>query len=120
METEMKQNWWNKRDIILIVIVIVVGIGAGLLVHHNRQEGQEVVVSVDGEEVNRFPLSRNAEYEITGYKGKGTNRLVIDHHSAWVQEADCPDLVCAKHSPISKEGETIICMPHRVIVGIEG
>lgn len=116
----MKQKGLNKRDIILIVIVLVVGITAGILVQNNGQTGQEVVVSVDGEEVKRFPLNQDTEYEIIGYKGEGTNRLMIDNHSARVQEADCPDLVCANHKPISNVGETIICMPHRVIIGIEG
>lgn len=116
----MKQRWLNKRDITLIVIVMAVGIVTGILVQNNRRTGREVVISVDGEEVNRFSLTHDKVYEIIGYKGKGINRLIIEDHYARVVDADCPDLVCAKHKPISQEGETIICMPHRVIIGIEG
>ena len=79
MGKAMKQKWLNKRDIILIIIVLVIGITASILLQKNRQTGQEVVVSVDGIEVNRFPLNQDTEYEIIGYKGEGPNRLIINN-----------------------------------------
>jgi len=37
-----------------------------------------------------------------------------------VTDADCPDRLCVKQRAISKQGETIVCLPHRLIVKIEG
>jgi hypothetical protein len=34
--------------------------------------------------------------------------------------ADCPDKLCVKQRSIAKEGETIVCLPHRVVVKISG
>ncbi|MFR4337598.1 MAG: NusG domain II-containing protein [Lachnospira pectinoschiza] len=35
-------------------------------------------------------------------------------------DADCPDKLCVKTGMISKTGETIVCLPHRVVVEIIG
>ena len=35
-------------------------------------------------------------------------------------DADCPDKLCVKTGRISKTGETIVCLPHRVVVEIIG
>ena len=35
-------------------------------------------------------------------------------------EADCPDKICVNTGKISKIGETIVCLPHRVVVEIQG
>ena len=33
--------------------------------------------------------------------------------------ADCPDHLCVKQKAISKEGESIICLPNKVIVEVD-
>lgn len=45
--------------------------------------------------------------------------LVIKDGEANMQEADCPNQICVHHSPISHKGETIVCLPNRVIVEIK-
>ena len=32
--------------------------------------------------------------------------------------ASCPDGICAAHKPISREGESIVCLPHRVVITV--
>ena len=48
----------------------------------------------------------------------GVNRLVIRGGEAYVEYADCPDGICSAHSPISRMGESIACLPHRVIITV--
>jgi len=45
--------------------------------------------------------------------------LVISDGKASVLEASCPDLVCAHHKPIQNTGETIVCLPNKVIITVE-
>lgn len=35
-------------------------------------------------------------------------------------EADCPDHYCVDHAAIDKVNETIVCLPHRVVLEITG
>ena len=37
-----------------------------------------------------------------------------------MKDADCPDKLCEKTGKISKNGETIVRLPHRVVVEIQG
>ena len=62
-----------------------------------------------------YSLAEDQTIEING----GTNTLVIENGSASMEKADCPDQVCVRHSAISRNGESIICLPHEVVVSIE-
>ena len=37
-----------------------------------------------------------------------------------MKEAGRPDKLCVKQGEISKAGESIICLPNRIIVSVEG
>ena len=37
-----------------------------------------------------------------------------------MESSDCHNQVCVNHKPISRSGESIICLPHKVVVQIEG
>lgn len=107
----------RRNDIILAVVLLLVAV-AGLLLFKTFQKGGDyAVVLVDGKETARFLLSTDTEYEIK--TDGGTNTLVIKDGKASVTYADCPDGICVEHAPISKVGETIVCLPHSVVVAIE-
>ena len=76
------------------------------------------LVYVDGEITASYNLHEDGEYNInTRY---GMNRLLIKDGQADMTEADCPDGLCVKQHPVSRTGETIVCLPHRIVVEIEG
>ena len=83
-----------------------------------RTEGAVAVVSVDGEEVARYPLDVPGEVVLHGTAGE--NILVIEDGCAYIREADCPDHVCVRTGKIRYEGETIVCLPHRLMIRIAG
>ena len=47
------------------------------------------------------------------------NTLVIENGKADMISADCPDKLCVKQHAISSNGETIVCLPNKVVVEIE-
>ena len=102
----------KKGDIILILLILLV---AGSAFGIYRAFTGEAVVYVDGEVEGRYSLNEDQTIEING----GTNTLVIENGSASMEKADCPDQVCVRHSAISRNGESIICLPHEVVVSIE-
>ena len=114
----MKNNK-KKNDVILIaMILIVVAIGI-LLMNIFKTEGSFAVVKIDGVETNKFSLSEDIEFIIeTGENNEQKNTLVIKDGKAFVRDANCPDKICEGHQKISYKGETIVCLPHKVVIEI--
>ncbi|MDR1042340.1 MAG: NusG domain II-containing protein [Clostridiales Family XIII bacterium] len=112
-----KNNTNRKHDIALFVVLIVAGVILFAVIDFMKAEGASVDVHVDGKVVASYPLSTDREVEL-GYNGH--NSLVIKEGQAKVTGADCPDKLCVKQKAISREGETIVCLPHRLVVKISG
>ena len=109
-----------KRDIMLIATLIIVCVAAFLIINFVvKKDGITAVVKVDGNIVYMLPLDKNASVTVEGYQG-GSNTVVIENGTVYMKDADCPDKLCEKTGKISKNGETIVCLPHRVVVEIQG
>ena len=108
----------RRNDVIFIVALLLVVAVAGACLYFFRGEGDTVTVSVDGKVVATYPLDVDRVEDIrTGTDG--LNRLVIRDGKAWVETASCPDGICAAHKPIHREGESIVCLPNRVVVAVQ-
>ncbi len=109
----------RKADVVFILILVVVIALAGLGLHLFRKPGNAVEVAVDGKVIATYPLDRDRVEDIrTGADQKQLNRLVIRDGKASIETATCPDGICAGHRPISRQGESIVCLPHRVVVTV--
>lgn len=48
------------------------------------------------------------------------NIVEIKNGSVSVSEASCKNQVCVRHGSISRAGESIVCLPNRLVITIEG
>lgn len=120
MNTELSNVKKKKRDIIFIGVLLVVALIAFFVVDKFiKKDGNKVVIKVDGEIVKIVNLTDTNNIIVNGYDG-GTNTVVIENGTVYMTEADCPDKICVNTGKISKIGETIVCLPHRVVVEIQG
>ena len=99
----------KKSDIFLIAAAIVVAIGIFFLTRPGG-EAAYIEVSQNGEIVEKLPLGTDTVFEFSG------NTFEIKDEAARMIFADCPDGYCLGHAPISKDGESIVCLPNRVIL----
>ncbi len=114
--TERKRK--IRNDVILIAALLAVVTVAGLCLWLVRGEGDTVTVSVDGKVIATYPLDVDRVEDI--HTGKdGLNRLVIKDGKAYVETASCPDGICAAHKPIHREGESIVCLPNKVVITVK-
>ena len=106
-----------RNDIIFIaaLLVIVAAIGGGFFLL--RPEGSTVTATVDGVTYGTYSLSVDTVVDIQTGDGQ-LNRLVIQDGKAYVETATCPDGICASHRSISRRGESIVCLPHKVVITI--
>lgn len=111
----------KKNDMILAAALIVLaGAAFGGIALYSRlaTKEPEAVVSLDGEEQGRYPLAENTVVEIRQEDGS-YNILRIQDGQAEITEASCPDKVCVRHRPVSRQGESLVCLPNKMVVEIE-
>lgn len=107
----MKKNDWILTGTILIIAGILLGVQFLI----PKSMNANVEVTVDGDMYGTYSLSENSTISIND-----TNQLVIKNGYATMEEADCPDQLCVHQNDISKNGESIICLPNKVIVTVVG
>ena len=107
----------GRNDVIfisaLLLILAIICLGFFLF----REEGSTVTVEVGGEIYGEYSLSRDTAIDIVTGDGE-VNRLVIRDGKAFVETATCPDGICVGHRPISRKGESIVCLPHQVVITV--
>ena len=113
----------KKNDVILIAILLVVALltagGMRIWQMNNTKNSANVVVTIDGEVYGTYPLSEDRTERIELPDGS-YNILIISDGYADVTEASCPDQICVKHNHIRYSKESIVCLPNKVVVTIEG
>ena len=115
----MKNGFIKKADIVLFAVLLVLGIGSTLLLGvfgFEKPEDAVVEVSVNGEVVRTAELNKDQTIEIDNEFGR--NLIVIEAGRVFVKEADCSGHDCIKMGEISKGGQAIMCLPHRLIITI--
>ena len=96
----------KKYDIIAIICVAVIVIISYITVNLLRNdEADTVVIYVDGKIEKKLDLNKNQEYKVN--VDNGYNIIRIKDKKAKIKESDC-----------SKDGQTLICLPHKVEVTI--
>ena len=112
------KDLFSKKDIFLIAGLLLVCGAVWLLVSLSSPRGRYVRITVDGREETVYSLSEDREVLLSGVGG--TNLLRISDGKASITEADCPDKICVHTAPISKVGQTIVCLPHKLVAEVFG
>lgn len=105
-----------RNDIVLILIIVIIAIVAAFCYFSLRTEGKNVSVIKNGETIAVYSLDENMTMPITD--GDNTNLLVIENGKAYISQATCPDKICVNHQPVSKSGDTIVCLPAKLVIEI--
>lgn len=109
-----KNDFWLIG--ILLAFALLIWFGMGLL---GNKEGVYAVVTVDGSFYGKYSLDTPQEIPIT-IGETVTNTLEIKDGEADMIYADCPDQLCVHQSSISGARESIICLPNKVVVTVDG
>lgn len=105
----------KKGDIAVFFCILLLSLCLSALFLTSRH-GENITVTVDNEVYGVYPLSKNGEYNIISDNGENT--LVIKNGAAEFKDSDCPDKTCESMGKISKCGETVVCLPHKVIAEV--
>ena len=115
----MKLPFFKKADILILAALLIIGGICMAFASGSGSPGSVAVVSIDGKEECRYALTQDRiEYILeTQY---GTNTFLVEDGAISVIASDCRCCDCMRFSPISKAGQTIVCLPHHLSVTISG
>ncbi len=105
-----------RNDVILILSILLITVISAFLYFSMQKVGRSVLVIKNGKQIATYSLKENCTLPIMD--DNHTNMLVIKDGKAYISQADCPDKICVNHRPVSKSGETIVCLPAKLVVEI--
>lgn len=110
----------KKADKYLIIGILVVAalsfLGIKIFMDGSADK---IRITRDGELYKEVALDENQTIVIEIPGEEGSNTLEIKDGYAKMIDSDCPDHLCEQQHRISKKGETIICLPNKVIVEVQ-
>lgn len=130
-ETRMKLKEFLKKsqmkpfDGIIIVLLILLSF-LPLVLFSLKQAGlsdtvtYEAKISVDGKTLKTFPLKKGQGTLTYRYEDEDGdyNLIEVVDDKIHITEANCGDLVCVRQGFIEKSGDTIVCLPHKLLIEV--
>jgi hypothetical protein len=114
----------KKLDYVVIISLLVISLlSSGIIVYSSaktKYQSQYVEISVKGDLYKKIPINSNTEETIDLKTDLGENVIKISKGFVQILEADCPDKICVKDGSISKPGQSLVCLPNKVVVEIKG
>lgn len=109
----------KRNDCILAAaIFLFAGLLSVMFSLSGNEQGNYVTVTVDKKVYGTYLLDETQDIEILTEFGH--NNLHVENGTVCMTEADCPDGYCKRQGEISTEKETIVCLPHKLVVEIQG
>ena len=115
-------------DLVLMTIFLIASfIPVGIFAWQQSRVSEDVsliaIITINGEEVDRFPLNEQAQHLVTytaddGLVGAQFNIVEIDGTRIRVQSDNSPDQIGVMMGWISRPGQTIVVLPHRFLIRI--
>ncbi len=112
----------KKNDIFLILTLLLASAAWWAFTWWSAQgaAASQVEIWQDKVLIDAYPLDSAERIILPLDSSFGHNVVVIENGAVSIMESDCPDQVCVRTGAISKPGQTIVCLPNRVVVEITG
>ena len=111
---------WNRFDALVALAVVLLAVVSALCFYlpKNQSGALTVVIDISGQEVRRVPLSDFTEATVTSRSY--TLHIAAEGGAVSVTDSDCPTQDCVRTGTISRSGQSIVCLPARIIIQLTG
>ncbi len=106
---------FKKNDFFIIGLIFVICLSLALFTFKS-DVGNKIKITVNGQDYATYSLEQDAVYKIK--TENGTNTLVINNGSAYFKDSNCNDKTCENMGAINALGQSIVCLPHRVVAEV--
>lgn len=107
----------NSILFVTICIIVILTFFVRELLHEEKTQSVEIVRN--GTITDIYPLTEEKIIRVADEQGR-YNIIEISQGSVRVIEADCSNQDCVRQGRIAKSGESIICLPHQLVIRIKG
>ncbi len=113
----------KKADIVLLILLLLLSL-LPLFPWGLPPSACYAEIRLDGQILEKIPLTgqqgvQERPLTITQAGAQHHYLIRIEQDTIAVITADCPDKICVKTGTISKPGEIIACLPHKLIIEIK-
>ena len=110
----------RKNDFWLILVLLVLAAGSWFLFRSDSTARDKVlVVRKDQQVLQRIELKKvTSETKLIVPVEHGEMVIAYDREGGRVLSSPCPDQVCVHQGKITRSGQTIACVPEKVLVTI--
>lgn len=112
----------KKVEIIITSIFLIISILGCGIVYFIGEKSDKVYarITVNGKEYKKIRLDNHkGEEELEIKSDLGLNKVKIINNKIGIIDANCKDKLCKQHGYIYKIGQTIVCLPNKVIIEIK-
>lgn len=106
----------KKADIVLFFVLLAVGLTISWASLNSGQTGDKVRISVGGETYGVYDLAQDRTIQVR--QNGHTNNIIIQGGHVSMASSDCANQVCVNTGAIYLAGDSIVCLPNRVMVEI--
>lgn len=109
---------FRKADIILAAALIIAGFAMSYILSFGSSTGSRLDISCNGEIFGSYPLIEDRTISVR--RDSHINKVTIKDGVVSMSFSDCSGQDCVHQAPISRTGESIICLPNKVVLEISG
>src|SRR5208283_4365893 len=107
MDKKAKLYRSSKGDIIIAIVIILLSLIP--IISASTTKANEALVYKNNKLLQEIPLDKNAIIN------EGPLTVEVKNGSIRVKDADCPNQICVHKGWISRPGQSIVCLPNRMI-----
>ena len=100
----------KKWDFIVIGLLGVVAAVSFFAINLFSAPSVTVTISENNEIVYEGKIDEDKEIKLQN------NTVIIQNGEVFMESSNCKSQICVKHKKISRSGESIICLPNKVII----
>lgn len=117
-----------KRWDVIIIIILILFSFLPFTIFSIKQSGKTntdslkvAIITVDNQLVKEVVLTGhigNETFEIAE-SDLDVNMIEVNDETIHIKSANCSDQICVRTKAISKVGQTIVCLPHKLVIEIQ-
>ena len=109
----------KKADIVLFILILIFGTAVSIWSLTANTAGVKATVTVDGQVYGTYNLLEDQEIQVV-QDDDHINYITIKDGTVSMTFSTCKNQVCVNTSTISETMDSIVCLPNKVMIEIQG